>query len=153
MSDPAVWGPSLWRILHTLAERLGSQKNSMLIADEQRAWMNFLHSVENAIPCKRCKDHYKRWTKEHRIDSAVVQDTARKWVWGLHTEINGEQNKVGPEFSEMGALYGERSSSDLTRDVDECIGHLTTAAQRTHIAPTALRTFKYTLSFLRKFTG
>lgn len=153
MSDPVVWGPALWRILHTLAERLGTQKNSILIADEQRAWMNFLHSVENAIPCKRCKDHYRRWSREHRIDAALTKGAARKWVWGLHTEINAEQNKVGPELSEMDALYGERTSSDLTRDVDECLQHLTTASQRTHITTAALRSFKYTLSFLRKFTN
>jgi len=153
VSDPVVWGPSLWRILHTLAERLGSQKNGMLIADEQRAWMNFLQNVENAIPCRLCKDHYRRWSKEHRIDAAVVKDAARKWVWGLHTEINTEQNKVGPELSEMADIYGERSSSDLTRDVDECLQHLTTATQRTYITPVALRSFKYNLSFLRKFTG
>ena len=153
MSDPAVWGPAMWRILHSLAERLGKQTNTLLIQDEQRAWINFLRSVESVIPCKRCKGHYRDWGLKNRIDLAAMRITARAWLWGLHNEVNRERHIQGPELAEMEAIYGQRTSIDLSRDVDECLRHLLTSVQRIHITSESFRTFKYRLSLLRKFTG
>jgi len=120
--------------------------------DEQRAWINFLHSVENIIPCKRCKEHFRVWCRKYPIEAAVVQNEARRWIWGLHTEINNEQKIASPDVSEMGDMYGKRTANDLMRDIEECFRHLTSAVQRTHISLNSLRIFKYTLSYLRKFT-
>ena len=153
MSDPNIWGPSLWRILHSLAERLGKQTNIILIQDEQRTWINFLRSVESVLPCKRCKTHYREWSLRRRIDSAANKIQAREWLWELHADINKERNVTGPTLDEMEAMYGQRTSNDLNRDSDEWFKHLTDAIQRGHITSESFRTFKYRLSLLRRFTG
>jgi hypothetical protein len=150
MSEPAVWGPSMWRLLHGLAEKLGKQTTMILIQDERRAWLHFLRSVENVIPCKRCKQHYRSWTLKNRIEDATVRTTARAWLWGLHDEVNSERKVDGPPLSEMEAMYEGR---DVTRDAEECFGHLVRAVQQQQITPESFRKFKFQLSFLRKFTG
>lgn len=150
MSEPAVWGPSMWRMLHGLAEKLGKQTTMILIQDEQRAWSHFLRSVENVIPCKRCKQHYRDWSLKNRIDAATGRLAARAWVWGLHDEVNRERDVQGPPLNEMEAMYEGR---DSTRDADECFGHLLNAVQRQQISSEFFRVFKYRLSLLRKFTG
>lgn len=156
MSDPTVWGPSMWRILHSLAERLGKQTNILLIQDEQRTWINFLRSVENVLPCKRCKAHYREWSLKHRIDGSTTKLAARAWLWGLHADIRGDPKE--PELQDvklqdMEAMYGSRTSVDISRDSEECFGHLLSAVQRTYIEADSFRAFKYRLSLLRKFTG
>lgn len=153
MSDPAVWGPSMWRILHTLAERLGKQTTAIQIQDEQRAWINFLRCVENVIPCKRCKAHYRDWSLKNRIDAAVHRISARNWLWKLHTEVNKDRQVEGVPVDEMEGLYGNRSQADLSKDVEECLQHLLNAVQRAHIVSESLRTFRHRLSLLRRFTG
>lgn len=150
MSEPAVWGPSMWRMLHGLAEKLGKHTTMILIQDEERAWLHFLRSVENVIPCKRCKQHFRDWTLKNRIDGATGRLAARAWLWGLHDEVNAERKVQGPPLNEMEAIYGGR---DVTRDVEECFGHLLNAVQRQQISSEFFRAFKYRLSLLRKFTG
>jgi hypothetical protein len=151
MAEPAIWGPSMWRLLHGLAEKLGKQVTFILIQDEQRAWLHFLRSVENVIPCKRCKQHYREWTQNHRIDEATNRLSARAWLWGLHTEINSERKiEGGPPLNEMDAMYTGR---DVSNDANECFGHLLNAVQRQQISSENFRIFKYRLSLLRKFTG
>jgi len=153
MAEPAIWGPSMWRLLHTLAERLGKQTSLLLIQDEQRAWIHFIRSVENVIPCKRCKAHFGAWVRKNRPDSAVTKDAARSWLWGIHDEVNKERALTGPTLDDMEGLYASRSSYELTRDSEECVGHLLEAVQRSIIATEPFRMFKYRLSLLRKFTG
>jgi hypothetical protein len=150
MSEPGVWGPSMWRLLHGLAEKLGKHTTMVLIQDEERAWLHFLRSVENVIPCKRCKEHYRNWSLKNRIDGATGRLAARAWLWGLHNEVNTERKVQGTALNEMEAIYGER---DITKDTEECFGHLLNAVQRQQIPSEFFRTFKYRLSLLRKFTG
>jgi hypothetical protein len=125
----------------------------MLIQDEQRAWIHFIRSVENVIPCKRCKAHFRAWLQKNRPESAVIKEAARAWLWGIHDEVNKERTVVGPTLEDMEGLYGKRTTYDITRDAEECIGHLLQAVQRTIIAAEPFRVFKYRLSLLRKFTG
>lgn len=150
MVEPAIWGPSMWRVLHSLAEKLGKQTTAILIQDEQRTWIHFLRSVEHVIPCKRCKQHYREWSLKHRIDGATGLLNARAWLWGLHEEINMERKLQGPGLNEMEAIYANRN---ITRDMDECLGHLRNAVQRQQISSEFFRSFKYQLALLRKFTG
>lgn len=153
MAEPAVWGPSMWRLLHALAEKLGKQTTTILIEDEQRAWLHFLRSVENVIPCKRCKAHYRGWTLKNRIEGSLTKFGARSWLWGLHDEINSERKVQGPVLNQMEEMYGNKSPYDITRDYEECLGHLTQAVQRQQISHDFFRIFKFRLSLLRKFTG
>jgi hypothetical protein len=125
VNGPNVWGPPLWRILHSLAERLGRQHNSILVSDERRAWINFLKSVGAAIPCNRCKKHYEDWSKKNKIEAflshpyGTLREEARKWLWALHTEINEESKVTNIPLSDVENLYGKRTTFDISKDERE----------------------------------
>ena len=149
----------MWRLLHTLAERLGKQTNMILITDEHRAWVNFLKSVGLVVPCQKCRAHYKAWATKHRIDrfancsTMTIRAEARLWVWGLHTEVNEERGVTGPPISEMATMYETRTSANLTGDSEECVTAFKNALQHSLIPAEMLRNFRYTLSRLRAFVG
>ena len=153
MANPDVWGPPLWRLLHSLAERLGKQTSIILITDEIRAWTNFLKSVEHVIPCAKCRGHYKRWRLAHRIENAVNREEARAWLWGLHREVNEERKVASPPLTEMPALYEKRTPSAITRDYEDCTAVFKNTVQLSLITGDGLRNFKYALSVLRALTG
>jgi len=159
MANPDVWGPPMWRLLHSLAERLGKQTNMILITDEFRAWTNFLKAVEHVIPCAKCRGHYKRWRLAHRIEnfmnnsSATIRGEARLWLWGLHKEVNEERGVPNLPIADLPAIYEKRTSSTITRDSEDCTTVFKNAVQQSLITGDALRNFKYTLSILRTLTG
>ena len=125
VNGPNVWGPPLWRILHSLAERLGKQKNPTSISDERRAWVNFLKSVGAVIPCSRCKKHYDDWTKKNKIEAFLshsygsLREEARKWLWALHTEINEESKVTNIPLPDVENLYCKRTAFDISKDEKE----------------------------------
>ena len=78
-----IWGPALWLILHSSAERIGSIPNN----DEIRIWSRLLLSLRFSLPCPLCKKHYQSYIKLHPI-VYITKDTIRLWLFNLHTYVN-----------------------------------------------------------------
>jgi hypothetical protein len=82
----SVWGPPLWTILHTAAERFGSIMLRYLPKEEQRIWGGLLMSLRYSLPCPQCKKHYTDYVSKHPI---IFQPSAiREWLYQLHSEVN-----------------------------------------------------------------
>ena len=149
----------MWRLLHSVVERLGKQESAILIGDELRAWVNFLKAVEFTIPCQKCRSHYRSWRIKNRIEkfliasSLTIRSEARAWVWGLHSEVNEERRVANVALSLIPSLYEKRTSLDITRDAEECITAFQNAVQQSFLPAEGFRNFKFTLSRLRVLTS
>lgn len=73
--DPAIWGPPLWRILHSLAE----------VAETNTAWAALLNALRTALPCPDCSSHYNAWIDSHTVGSGV---SIKAWLLALHNDVN-----------------------------------------------------------------
>jgi len=157
MSNPSDWGPPLWRVLHSLAERLGKQKIQLLIADENRAWVQFLKSIEFVIPCAKCRAHYKSWRIRNPLENAshltgeMSKIAARKWLWGLHCEINQERGVANPTLDEVKELYADKPLPIIREDIKICNKYFNDALLTRIITPEVIHTFKKTLAVLLRF--
>jgi hypothetical protein len=94
------WGPLIWRILHSLAERAGRHTNPLFQADEVRAWTTTLKALQKGLPCETCREHYVEY---FQADTPVipqvysdVREYVRTWLWELHNNVNQRLGK--PEF-------------------------------------------------------
>lgn len=102
--SPSEWGPHLWRMLHWLAEHVGTQKSPILINDEATSWKKLLKLLQVVIPCALCKGHYTEYYNTH-FDAAALEtqpngperrDLLRRWLWELHEDVNNRR-EVAPE--------------------------------------------------------
>ena len=86
-----VWGPGLWRTLHTSAAMVGNQPL------DTHAFCELLHNLEKTIPCPECRTHFSAYLKSYPpvtyIRSAV---SASRYMWHCHNQVNVMLNK--PEF-------------------------------------------------------
>lgn len=92
------WGPLLWKLLHALAEKLGTQKPDILATDEAREMVLILKGVEVIMPCEKCRKHYK----EYRVNNPYEQFAQRRglalkkgvkeWLYLLHEAVNKKNN-------------------------------------------------------------
>jgi hypothetical protein len=155
MSSPKVWGPALWYILHTYTEKLGNQSNEILSTDQRRAWINFLKSIEAAIPCAKCRAHYKEWRIKHPIDnfSYYMGDTlkqrAREWVWGLHEDVNKENGLTGVPIEKLPEMYGSIDQHIMRMNLENCNNDFKKAMLHSLLAPPAYHNFMKYLALLR----
>ena len=151
------WGPPLWRILHTLAERLGRQTIRLLETDERRAWVNLLRSIQAVMPCAKCRAHFKAWRTTHPTErfmtSYDLRADAREWLWALHDEVNRERGVAGPALEELPGLYGGRTGQELQEDTKAVLAVFQQAVLERLIAPEVVHAFRNCLSMLRRLSG
>ena len=157
MVNSQAWGPILWRILHTFAEKLGRHKIPLLATDEKRAFVNLLKSVEMVMPCMKCRQHYRAWRQKRPIErfmgSYDIREDAREWLWALHEEVNTSKAITGPLLSEIPGLYGTRKIQELNDDLQLLVENLHEAALYRHVETEAIHTFRKAFAMLRAIVG
>jgi hypothetical protein len=86
-----IWGPQLWFLLHSSAERFGHPLSKRLPDDEKRIWSGLLRSLQYTLPCPLCKKHYTSYVAKHPI--VLSKEGIRLWLYRLHSEVNQRNNK------------------------------------------------------------
>lgn len=87
-----IWGPNLWMILHSAAERIGLHKHRKLPHEEHRLWTGLLSSLQYSLPCPICKKHYSTYIQSNPI-TTVNTEFIRNWLFKIHNDINNRINK------------------------------------------------------------
>lgn len=88
----SIWGPELWIVLHSAAERIGSKSLNRLPLEEMRIWSTLLSGLRYFLPCPQCKKHYADYYSTHPIPR-LDKKTMREWLYHLHQNINAQQGK------------------------------------------------------------
>lgn len=86
-----IWGPELWMILHSSAERYGSSSSKQLPNEEKRIWTGLLRSLRFSLPCPRCKKHYSEYLLSHPL--VFSKEGIRSWLYHLHSDVNRRNEK------------------------------------------------------------
>jgi len=113
MVSPAEWGPNAWKLLHGIAERIGSSKNLLMAKDEKNEIRFTLRNFASLLPCKTCQTHYREWLQKNPPEEFLKQfgDTLRNgmrtWVWQLHEDVNRRREVVsGISYESLADIYG-----------------------------------------------
>lgn len=99
-----VWGPSLWRVLHTVAfvdpARLRAHKSEV---------MNFLGSLGEVLPCIHCRRSYVSFM-ENMPDLGAVIDRGDlfKYMFELHSKVNRKLDAPSPEYAQVVKRFSVR---------------------------------------------
>ena len=115
------WGPLLWKVLHSFAEKLGKQSHPSILEDQRREFLLFLHYVGETMPCKKCREHYAAWRKQNPLDALPKNKdffaAVRKWLYDLHCNVNTERGiQTQVQFDDLPTLY---SGNELSKSAEE----------------------------------
>lgn len=94
-----IWGPPLWRILHTLGSQMSTKTKtqpwlhptSASIATVRKiaTWLQTLCSI---LPCSFCRDSYTQFltvlATNGPLDQVITNGNLFKWSYDLHELIN-----------------------------------------------------------------
>jgi hypothetical protein len=157
MAQNKEWGPLFWAVLHTAAEQLGKPRAPINQTDEVNTWMLLLKSVEGAMPCQMCREHYHNWISKHPIAvftplrGMALRETARKWLYDLHEEVNLRREVTsGITIEQLPILYG--SLNGFQGKVEALVGALKVGVQYGRVKMEATYTFRKHLHYFRKIT-
>ena len=99
-----IWGPHLWTILHSVAERIGSKSLKRLPGEETRIWAGLLASLRYSLPCPQCKKHYLEYYSSNPIQSI---NEIRLWLYNLHSQINSRNEKSDITIDQISEIYSK----------------------------------------------
>ena len=106
--DTSLWGPSLWRILHTGAQYTTS-------VHQRLTWIRLLDVMKGALPCAECSAHYNAWITANPVSlpssGAELQVAISSWLLALHNDVN-RRNDVAPwTLEQVAAAYTDKAAA------------------------------------------
>ena len=84
VTSPCVWGATLWKILHTIAEFT----NSPGVPEISREWRTLINVLPTCMPCPECAMHFQKWSRENPLRDPISRDDIRNWLLNLHNHLN-----------------------------------------------------------------
>ena len=110
--DPALWGPQLWFVLHTLAELSVS---STVFG----RWPRLLEILKSGLRCPECQGHFNAWVDAHPFPGAADRTqrvpAARRWVLDLHNNVSERRGVAVWDEAAVAAAYGTGDRALLRR--------------------------------------
>ena len=106
------WGPSLWAILHGLAEKGGTPVFPSFRDEEKRQWILLIEIMPKMIPCPNCREHAQAWILAHPVkpikDLAPdeIYDWITTWVYDFHENVNRRTGKPSFDKTLLAQTYG-----------------------------------------------
>ena len=99
---PNIWGPHGWKFMHYVS--LGYPENPTI--DNKNRYKNFYYSLQDVLPCEKCRENYKKNILEYPIDDHLDnKDSLVRWVIDIHNRVNTELNKPTLKHQEAIDLY------------------------------------------------
>lgn len=131
--DNAQWGPSLWRIFHSAAERSGRHTKLLLDNEESRLCLKFMSNIRKAIPCSICKQHFNEYLVSYHFElksGLEKQSTLRSYFFTFHNSVNTRNSKTfsNPE-SDLPGLYGSYTAHQFAIDKAILVDNMQRAIQ------------------------
>lgn len=116
-----IWGPPFWHFLHIISFNYPLNPTE----EQKENHYNYFRSLENILPCKYCRDNYKKNLEDTHFDKSIFKDrnTFSLWLYNLHNHINMMLGKkCYLTFEEIKNRYEHyRARCNLIDDTSKCI--------------------------------
>lgn len=97
--DPRIWGPGLWRYIHSTAAAASSQQKRL----DFEAWIK---TTAKTLPCEKCKAHFLKNLETFPIKNYMTSNESLfMWTYLMHDAVNASQGKTGDQRPTFETVY------------------------------------------------
>lgn len=112
--DAQIWGPGAWKFIHSSALYYPQQPSK----DQKRSMRDFLTSLQDVLPCSKCRSHYRENLDPVKLDTALgSRDTLFVWTVDMHNKVNLSNQKrqltIQEALDEMAKTYAPENNPVL----------------------------------------
>lgn len=103
-SDPTVWGPSFWFMLHNGASKYPIEASNL----RKERMKGFILGIPTMVPCEGCISHaipYLEAYKPHLDDIVKGRDSLFKFFVDFHNDVNKRLHKREYTYDEVYQMY------------------------------------------------
>jgi len=150
MADPKEWGPTLWKILHTVSENLGKNTNLHMQKDEMTYFKALQRKLYYILPCKICRIHYKEYMKNIKdFEYTKFKENSKTFYLNLHNQVNLRNSTKLYSFEDLD-IYKQYTKNDLDKIFTEFVTLYRKYTNLKYIAFDELKDFNRILILLRR---
>lgn len=114
--DTRFWGPSGWRLLHTIT--------FAYMPYEKAAMREFFQMLPYVLPCKYCRTSLAGYMDTYPLEPALEsRETLTRWLWKIHNEVNAKLRNQrlhappDPPFDAVEKYYKQIIATGCSRTV------------------------------------
>jgi len=114
--DTRFWGPSGWRLLHTIT--------FAYMPHEKAAMREFFQMLPYVLPCKYCRTSLATYMETYPLEAALEsRDLLTRWLWKIHNEVNAKLRNQrlhappDPPFEAVEKYYKQIIATGCSRTV------------------------------------
>ena len=103
-SDPTVWGPSFWFMLHNGASKYPVEASNL----RKERMKGFILGIPTMVPCEGCISHaipYLEAAKPHLDNIVKGRDNLFKFFVDFHNNVNKRLHKKQYSYDEVYQMY------------------------------------------------
>jgi hypothetical protein len=78
------WGPPIWALLHTLAEKVNENDFSKI----RKSLLDTIYVICSNLPCPDCANHAKQYMDGINFDTIVSKDQLKNLLFQFHNSVN-----------------------------------------------------------------
>lgn len=130
-SEPSIFGPYLWFILHTTAASLPDK----LTRRQQGSFVTFMHNFPILIPCQVCREHaYAYICKTLPYTKTSTKSELFEYLWTFHNFVNSRvanprtplttaQRQYGYDFSQRSVITNRNTGETTIQPLHSQAGY------------------------------
>lgn len=115
-----AWGPIVWSILHSLAEKYGKLISPLYGLEETVYWTNLIKNTEHILPCKECRKHYKEYLSNNPIQ-LKKENFVRLFFFNLHNDVNKRNSKPLFDYNLLNSSYKDTNIQYLVKQFEKIL--------------------------------
>ena len=89
MSPPEIWGPSVWRLFHTLSEKIN--ENAYIALSPQL--FNFFVRICKFLPCPYCSTDASNFLAKIKLSSIKNKSEFKNTFYLFHNYVNAKKRR------------------------------------------------------------
>jgi Erv1 / Alr family len=112
--DTRYWGPSGWKLLHSITFSYKPEKKNQ--------YKEFFYTIAFVLPCKFCRKSYSEYITDDPID-VTSKENFTKWLWRIHNKVNEKLRSQGlcnyddPPFNKVKEIYSTQVHQECSKIV------------------------------------
>lgn len=144
MSPPEVWGPAVWTLFHTLAEKINEENNIVVVQQV----FSFIKRICAFLPCPECSKDATLYLQRIKQSEIKTRTGLISTVYLFHNYVNRKKKK---KLFNYGEIVKYRATN-LVKVVNQFIGAYNTTGNMNLIAESFQRKL-IVADFKRWLTG
>jgi hypothetical protein len=97
MSPPEVWGPAVWTLFHTLAEKLNPNAYNQVIP----SLFGMIVQICKVLPCPECSRDASNFLAKIKLSDYKNKDEFKNMIYLFHNFVNAKKRKPLYNYANM----------------------------------------------------